>query len=48
MGLRTSIGKGTIAHSKAANSKRKASTGDAKSANDNVSQEQCRSISIEY
>ena len=40
--------KGTIAHSKAANSEQKASTGDAKSVNDDVSKEQFRSISIEY
>jgi len=43
-----SRGKGTIAHSKAANGKRKASTEDAKKANDDVSKEQFRTISIEY
>jgi|GEM_PF-2599967 len=40
--------KGTTAHSKAANSKRKASTEDAKKASKDVSKEQFRSISIEY
>lgn len=40
--------KGTIAHSKGVNAKRKVSLEDAKSANDDVSKEQFRSISIEY
>jgi len=40
--------KGTIAHSKGANGKRKAGTEDAKKANEDVSKEQFTTISIEY